>query len=244
MTSGPGPGAGPHPGPRLGPRTLHLHAGLPKTASTWLQEQAFARLAHLEHRPVPRSRLLDAPRDRAQGGRLMAAALRRSPRVWEAMGEALMAELLGPRAPWLASGRDLLISDEAIGRLATRPDALAHHLRAMAPLARRWGLERLSVLVLVRRQDRWLASHYAQLSDRLPRASQRGFETMARRVADPRAERHGFGMLLDYAALHQAAEPVVRDPALGSITGGSPSPASWRLWEAVAAAPRRPADAL
>ena len=195
-----------------GARTLHLHIGLPKTASTWLQDQVFPHLTHLRVVSTPRSRLFDEPADREAEGRVMACALRRSARVWNAMGDAVMGEMLGPREAWLADGRDLLISDEAIGRAGSRPEQLAAHLREMAPVAARWGLGRLSVIGLIRRQDRWLASHYAQMSDRNPRACQRDFEAFARRVADPAAARFALGALLDYAALREAVAEVAPDP--------------------------------
>ena len=193
-------------------RAIHLHIGLPKTASTWLQEQAFPQLRHLRVVCTPRSRLFDEPADRALEGRVMACAMRRSAGVWRAMGDAVMAEMLGPRAASLADGRDLLISDEAIGRVGSRPEQLAAHLREMAPVAARWGFERLAVICLIRRQDRWIASHYAQMSDRNPRASQRDFEAFAARLADPSGARFALGALLDYAALREALAAVAPDP--------------------------------
>ena len=193
------------------PRTLHLHIGLPKTASTWLQERVFPQLDHLRFVATPRSRLFDEPEDRAMEGRLMACALRRSATVWRATGDALMRELVGEREAWLGNGHDLLVSDEAIGRAGSRPEILAAHLREMAIVAQRWGHDRLSVVCLIRRQDHWLASHYAQMSDRDARASQRGFEALVRRIADPAGARHGFGTLIDHAALREALVGVVDD---------------------------------
>ncbi len=187
-------------------RTLHLHIGLPKTASTWLQGEVFTRLGHLRVVCTPRSRLFDEPADRAAEGRVMACAMRRSAGVWGAVGDAVMGEMLGPREAWLAERCDLLISDEAIGRTGSRPEQLAAHLGALACVGARWGLGRLRVIWLVRRQDRWLASHYAQMSDRNPHASQRDFEAFVGRLTDPWAARHALGALLDYAAalLHEA----------------------------------------
>ena len=120
------------------------------------------------------------------------------------MGDDILDELLGDRGAWVAGDRDLLISDEAIGRAGSRPDHLARHLDAIAEVAGSWGMPRLHVVCLIRRQDHWLASHYAQMSDRNPRASQRDFEGFVRRVADPAGVRYGFGMLIDHAALREA----------------------------------------
>lgn len=192
------------PGPDEGGRTLHLHVGLPKTASTWLQSQVFPALTHLHVATTPRSRLFDDPEDREAEGRVMGCALRRAPLVWAAMGDAVIEGLVGRRDAWLSHGRDLLISEEAIGRAGSRPQDLAAHLREIRAAAGRWGFERIQILCLIRRQDHWLASHYAQMSDRAPRASQRDFEAFVRRICDPAGGRYLLGMLLDYAVLREA----------------------------------------
>ena len=185
-------------------RPLHLHVGLPKTASTFLQERVFPALGHLEVRTVPPTALFRTRADAARGHRLFAAALHRSAAVWEARGPALMDELLGPGD---AGDRGLLVSDEAIGRRASRPEALAAHLAAFARLASARGFFPPRIVAFLRRQDHWLASHYAQVSDRKG-GSQAGFESMVDRTLDPARERYGFGMLLDYGALHAALASV------------------------------------
>ena len=63
-------------------------------------------------------------------------------------------------------------------------------------------------MAFLRRQDHWLASHYAQISDREGGGSQAGFAAMVERTLDPARDRHGFGMLLDYGALHAALAAV------------------------------------
>ena len=186
-------------------RPLYLHVGLPKTASTFLQERVFPALGHLEVRSVPRSRAFRGAADAADGHRLFAAALRRSAAVWEARGAELMDELLGAGD---RGGRGLLVSDEAIGRAASRPEALAAHLSAFARLAAARGFGAPRIVAFLRRQDHWLASHYAQISDREGGGSQAGFAAMIERTLDPARDRHGFGMLLDYGALHAALAQV------------------------------------
>ncbi len=196
------------------PRTLYLHVGLPKTASTWLQDEVFSRLGRLRVVSKPRTRLFRMPADAAAGPAVFEGAMRRSATLWDSYGDALFAEMLGPLEAWRAEGRDLLVTDETIGRAGSRPALLAAHVAGIAATAARWGLGRVRVLCVIRRQDHWLASHYAQISDRLPRAGQAGFEAMVAEVLDPARARHGFGALLDFHLLRDALAGAVGPEAL------------------------------
>ena len=188
-------------------RTLHLHIGLPKTASTWLQERVFPALGHLDVRAMPRTRLFRAPGDAKAEHRLMGCVVRRAPAIWPAMGDAILDEL-APSAG-AAEGRDLLVSDEAFGRAASHPEALGAHLRGLAAAATARGFGRVAVVVLLRRQDTWLASHYAQVSDRAARAGQRDFERMVAQLTDPARSRYLGGMMVAYDALLEALHGAV-----------------------------------
>ena len=128
----------------------------------------------------------------------MAAVFRRAPEVWEEMGDAIFAELFGGRRD---PARGALLSDEAIGRLATDPRRLAVHLAAMERAGTRHGFDRLHVVAVLRRQDTWLASHYAQVSDRRPGAGQADFERLVAAVLDPARQRFALGMVIDHGAL-------------------------------------------
>lgn len=185
-------------------RTLFIHIGLPKTGSTWLQQWLFPPLDHLFVQTVPRSRLFKTPEDAEQQHRVFACVLRRSAAIWRTEGNAIFRALLGEGAAASSTGADTLLSDEAIGRAASRPEALTAHLLALHEVATAWGFHRLKILALVRRQDTWLASHYAQVSDRKLGAGQTDFERFVAKTTDTERERYGFGMLLDYAALHDA----------------------------------------
>lgn len=189
--------------------TLYLHIGLPKTGSTWLQDEVFPELTHLEAFSVPRTKLFQDQGDRAVERRLMACVLGRSVAVWEALGDAVFEELLGAQVTWMERKRSVLVSDEAIGRQASRPEAVAAHLAAMRERAREWGFDRLKVICAVRRQDRWFASHFAQMSDRTASPSQTGFAEKIASYIDPGKGRYKIGMLLDYAALHEALTQVL-----------------------------------
>ncbi|WP_404379862.1 hypothetical protein [Caenispirillum salinarum] len=192
--------------------TLTLHIGIPKTASTWLQDVLFPQLPGIKSIPVPTSRLFDETEDRDADGRLWAGCLRRSAALWPVFGDAVFAEMLGPKEPWLAAPRDVVVSEEGIGRAGSRPEQLAAHLAAVRIHAQTWGFTRLKVICLLRRQDHWLASHYAQMSDRYADPGQAGFEDLVDKVARPDRGRFMLGMMLDYGALLGAVADAVGSP--------------------------------
>ena len=142
-------------------RTLHLHIGIPKTASTWLQKKVFPLLEHLYYVDCPKSLLFKDAADLVDQ-RLISSAFRKSSEIWPCFGDAIFQELLGDRDAWLADGRDLLISEEGIGRQASRPALLGAHLRELREKASEWGFGRLNIVCIIRRQDHWLVLNHAE----------------------------------------------------------------------------------
>lgn len=187
--------------------TLYLHIGLPKTATTYLQQEVFPALSHLRYLGIPQGDVFAGPEELRHGSRTLTNCVKRSTLLWGPYGEAVFRDLFGCGPEDRPPG-DVLLSDEGVGRAGSRPVLLGAHLKGIAAQAREWGFGRVRILCTFRRQDHWLASHYAQVSDRNPRASQEDFEATVSRKLDPAGERYGFGMLLDYAALghslHQA----------------------------------------
>lgn len=201
-------------GPEIGAdatamKTLYLHIGLPKTGSTWLQEQVLPCFPHLSGVASPTSRYFGMPEDRATGNRVLSDTFRRAPELWDAVGDDLFAHILALSDAPPGEGRDVLFSEEGMGRQASRPAHLVAHLRALAATAARAGFGRTRVLAFIRRQDTWLASHYAQVSGLNPAAGQADFERLVADVAEPRRARYGFGTLLDWAALQDALHAAV-----------------------------------
>lgn len=133
---------------------------------------------------------------------------KRSIRIWEEFGDTIFEDLIGDRQAWLNKDRDLLISDERIGRQGSRPTLLANHFREMKQKAADWGFEQVHLICMIRRQDHWLASHYAQVSDRNPQAGQDDFKKLIRNITSPHRFRYGFGMLLDYNELYDHLSDV------------------------------------
>jgi hypothetical protein len=190
------------------PDTLYLHIGLPKTATTYLQQEVFPALSHLRYLGIPQGDVFAGPEELKHGPRTLTNCTKRSALVWSRYGEAVFRDIFGCEPTERPLG-DVLLSDEGIGRAGSRPTFLGAHLQGLATQAKNWGFGRIRLLCMFRRQDRWLASHYAQISDRNPQASQEDFEATVSRALDPAGERFGFGMLLDYAALARHLRPVV-----------------------------------
>ena len=181
--------------------TLYLHIGLPKTATTYLQNALFPRLDHLFYLGMPRSGKFEETEDREHEGRIMACCLQRSAVIWREFGDEIFGEMLGDKEARRASGQDVLISEEGIGRAGSRPHLLRGHLEEISAKAADWGFGTLKVICAFRRQDHWLGSHYAQISDRIRNASQEHFEKNIDRMLNPYGSRYKLGMLLDYKTL-------------------------------------------
>ena len=188
---------------------LYLHIGLPKTATTFLQSSVFPQFDHLLNLGTPESANWQELDDQRLGGRILSCCMRRSSSIWPEFGDLIFEELLGPKELWLSNRRDVLISDEGVGRAGSRPSLLKAHMAGFRKKAMDWGFDRVSIICVFRRQDHWYASHYAQMSDRNYRASQQDFERQVERLVDPYQQRFQLGMLLDYKSLRDALVSAV-----------------------------------
>lgn len=172
--------------------------GLPKTASTFLQHRVFAALSDRQVVLMPEQNYFNSAGDE----RLLAQIFRRSDTIWKYQADDLLGELFGDG--WQEDSRDILLSDEAIGREGSRQGLFGAHLAGMKAALRGGGIERIKLLCLFRRQDHWLISHFVQMSDRGNRNGQADFDALISRISDPRSERYTFGALLDYASTYAA----------------------------------------
>ena len=192
---------------------LYLHIGLIKTATTFLMHEVFPLVSSIHYLRKPKSELVEGMPHHG----IFSRFFKRSPVIWSEMGQRLFDEILGEEDAKCGS-QDVLIADEEMGVDLTYPcpfygsrwtqagnDAfrLRKHLEALSEVALKRGFAQVRVLVTVRRQDTWLASAYAQRSDRLPEASQGHFEHFVHTLLDPAADYHRNGMRLNYNLLYQ-----------------------------------------
>jgi hypothetical protein len=90
------------------------------------------------------------------------------------------------------------------------PSALRLHLRFLSQAATKLGFDDVKVIFTTRRQDTKIASEYAQLSDRIKRASQDNFLRWARNIIKkPFGYYKSGGVNLDYYRLAKNIEEVV-----------------------------------
>lgn len=175
------PGAGP---------VLHLHIGLPKTATTLLQYRVFKRQDELAY--------LHDPRDRDPG-----AVEELLKRYQQAAPDQLAT--LGARLHQALPDHDLLVSNENISMLTRdiwngtgpTPTQLADRLGRLDR-----ELRTVRVILGIRRQDQWLGSMYAQSGHVYPEFSQEDFDE--RLVGLCERPPVGVAGHLDYDRLHTA----------------------------------------
>ena len=198
---------------------LVLHLGMSKTGTTYLQEEVFPRLTWIEYFDRPTSETLRGGKN--QG--LLARAFRRSPAIWDDIGDDLLEEVLR-RSKGNAGDTTVLVSDQSAGPqiwqlnpyLGSRweqerqdPFLLKAHLQQISKVAQSWGFGSLRILLIFRRQDTWIASKYAQRSDRFPNPSQSHFERYVDYLLNPEDGFYSDGIVLDYhKLLHQIRSAV------------------------------------
>jgi len=198
----------------VGKATLFLHLGMSKTGSTYLQKEVFPEVRNINFFDQPMSDVLEGGR---QG--IMARSFKRSPAIWRSSGDEIFDEILQePKNDTQDRSKDVLISDQSAGPqvwqllpyLGSRweqerqdPFLLRAHLEELSALAKRWGFSEMKTIVVFRRQDNWIASKYAQRSDRFPNASQSHFETFVDYLVDSSRGYFSDGIVLDYMLLRE-----------------------------------------
>ncbi|MBS3804784.1 MAG: hypothetical protein KGY54_09580 [Oleiphilaceae bacterium] len=83
------------------------------------------------------------------------------------------------------------------------PVLLGAHLKSMTTEARKRGFGQIRIMVVFRRQDQWLASKYAQRSDRIAGASQNQFEERIDYYLRQSRGYYADGLILDYDFLYE-----------------------------------------
>ena len=144
--------------------SLFLHIGIHKTGSTFLQKEVFPNLPNIKfwHRP---SFNIVGGENPTSLSRFMDG----SPLIWRDLGDVLWNKLTRE----VPVHSDILISDEHPVQ-ANDPLRIEQHLREVKKLV--GPSHNLHILIVIRRQDTWFASAYAEMSNRYNGASQDHFE--------------------------------------------------------------------
>lgn len=135
----------------------------------------------------------------------------RCPIVWEDFGDLLFSELSSYRD----KERGVLVSDEGCLVEDHDPFLVSHHLENIAKMAKKWGFSEVKVIVTIRRQDTKMASSYAQISDRIEKASQENFEEYINKRLDLSSHNYTKGAMMYYDTIYKKiADPVGCDNVL------------------------------
>ncbi len=163
---------------KLGDKTLVLHIGLHKTASSYVQGLLAARRDDLLRAGVlyPETGIVDKASTGTRGGAGSGQALLSRPGPQKALIAQLSAEI-----PEEVS--TVLVSSEEFSRAAQKPTPERF-------LARFAAFGQVRVVLVLRRQDDWIESFYKQIVDQYRNFETRPFETFLREDGLPLLDFH------------------------------------------------------
>ncbi len=202
---------------------LYLHIGLPKAASSYLHRHVFPKLMP-EQYLMPGAQNAKRPAYRFKLNRYrvrrFSDAFQKHPDFWQRYGDAFLRQFLSSFLVDDRPNTSVLISEEAITRLnhfgirsmpgAFEPRQLQQNIAAFDRYARRFGFERIRILLMIRRQDLLLASSYVQLSRKIVGASQKDFERRVDRLLAASTDKPEDAFYpMDYAKLHDCLTQVL-----------------------------------
>ena len=198
-------------------RTLYLHVGFSKTASTWLQANVFPELSnirYLSHEYISNQLKLNGMAE--EGCTSLHSPFNLSPAFWSAKGEAFLLSFLDANADDDANA-SVLVSDENVllGRgffqnqpnrphpyVGKDPYLFIEHVRQIRLLLEKIKFDTIKVIVCIRKQDDWLASRYAQSSAFIKNASQADFEKQIDNLLFDPGIYYRVGLWTDYYRLY------------------------------------------
>ncbi|WP_439634711.1 hypothetical protein [Glycocaulis sp.] len=180
--------------------TVYIHIGLPKTATTFLQEKLFTQIENIKY--IDRNYIHELFNEEDNEG--FRAKFSKSPGIWASYAGRSINKIINS-----IECENILISEENISanvhffdfqaRRQQDPIVLAHHLNHMRKAILKGSrFSRVKILTTIRRQDTWIASRYAQSGATFSAPSQEHFEKTARKLISAKSELYRSAMVINY----------------------------------------------
>jgi hypothetical protein len=182
-------------------RAVYLHIGHHRTGTTFLQKRVFSKIDQITY----------YHKDQTTQAAKLLAAFQMSTLIWKTQGDALLRPFSKSANPSVISSEDLSCHRLFLSpKIAQRRDPcqLAAHVRGLQAAAARYDLE-IRLIIGIRRQDGYLCSRYANLSDRIEGASQADFEQQVRDILNMSSRYFIDGVWLDFEATAQMLAEAV-----------------------------------
>lgn len=179
--------------------TLFLHFGYTKTGTTFLQKEIFPKIPETHYLDKPNIDLI--PQELPGDGifrRLFAA----SPEIWPVHGNEILTSL------GIDNLEHVLVSDESVFEMTQTYQLIAAHLAALV----RHYCGGIKIILTIRRQDKKLASLYAERSSKVKGACQHHFEQWIRYLVSTVYGYYGEGLrgiMMDYKLMHATLSSVL-----------------------------------
>jgi hypothetical protein len=189
-------------------KTFNIHIGIHKTGSTFLQKKVFPKIESINFLSQPNFKILKGSKYTS-----LSKFMNRSPLVWKEFGSLFLQEaknkVKGDRK------KDILVSDEHAVE-ANDPLRISKHIEKMKNVFEEEY--ETKIVIVVRRQDTWMASAYSEMSNRYENASQSHFEKWVdERLQSRKNFYSSSGVRLKYYTLAKEIEKKVKQSNLKVI---------------------------
>jgi len=196
--------------------SLYLHIGLPKTATTFQQKKVIPNIP--DTLIINKDKGEYAPKNIVGGSRsIVTKFFKRSPFIWEDLGDKIFKDIVDMKKKYIKD--DVLISDELMYRHLLASDRLKGktlwhvkgmvyprlygiHIDEIDKKSKEWGFEGVKIIISIRSQEKWIASYYSQISNRIKNASQKNFEDFVNYIVDYKRGYYYEGISINYNILY------------------------------------------
>jgi hypothetical protein len=201
----------------VGGQYVYLHVGLPKTATTFLQNKVLSKFDGVNY--ISRYRAKDFFSEKV--GKRLSVLLKKDPVIWEdekyvsAFSELLLSAQENRPKPIVISDENFSIDAKfftmAKGRDEISPRLLLEHIKFLQKIAVKAGFFGLKVIWTVREHSSWFASRYAQSASQIPNSSQEDFERRLKRIVSLDVVKGTKFEWLDYSTVDRMYRDVLGD---------------------------------